>query len=98
MPVTDYDPVFSNILVNEDRWTLIDYEWTFDQAMAMKELAFRAIYCYILENGKREKFDFSKIWEELGITEEDAENYREKEVKFQEQAFQEFLDYKRIYK
>lgn len=82
--VADYDPVFSNILVDGDRWTLIDYEWTYDRKVELKELAFRAIYCYILESGKREKFDFSKIMEEIGVTEEEAEDFREKERKFQE--------------
>ena len=28
---TDLDMVFSNILVEEEQWNIIDYEWTFLQ-------------------------------------------------------------------
>ena len=66
-----------------DRWTLIDYEWTFGKPIDTKELAFRAIYCYLLEDEKRNKLDVDRILQELQITEEDAENYREQELKFQ---------------
>lgn len=82
-PVADFDLIFANILVNKDRWTLIDYEWTFGKPMDIKELAFRAIYCYLLEDEKRNKLNLDLILEELGITEEDAENFREQERDFQ---------------
>ena len=73
----------SNILVDQDRWTLIDYEWTFGKPMDTAELAFRAVYCYLLENEKRKKLNLDRILESLHITEEDAERYREQEREFQ---------------
>jgi 2-polyprenyl-3-methyl-5-hydroxy-6-metoxy-1,4-benzoquinol methylase len=82
-PVADFDLIFSNILVNGDDWTLIDYEWTFGRVIETKELAFRAVYCYLLENEKRDRLDTDRIMEELAITEQDAENYREQERDFQ---------------
>lgn len=82
-PVADFDLIFSNILVNGKDWTLIDYEWTFGKPIDTKELAFRAVYCYLLENEKREKLNPDRILEELGITEKDAEYYREQEMDFQ---------------
>lgn len=82
-PVADFDPIFSNILVNGDTWTLIDYEWTFGKTIEMKELAFRAIYCYILEDEKRNKLNLDSILKRLGITQKDAEYYREQEMDFQ---------------
>ena len=54
-PVADFDLIFANILVKDDTWTLIDYEWTFGKPIETKELAFRAIYCYLLEDEKRNK-------------------------------------------
>lgn len=83
MPVADFDLIFSNILVDGDQWTLIDYEWTFGKALDKKELAFRAIYCYLLEDEKRNKINFDLILQELEIDEEDAENYRRQEMEFQ---------------
>ena len=90
-PVTDYDLIFSNILVDGDKWTLIDYEWTFDKQIDTKELAFRAIYCYLLEDEKRNKLNLDSILNELGITDEDAEEFRE-----QERGFQRFVTGKRL--
>lgn len=82
-PVSDFDLIFANILVDGDRWTLIDYEWTFGKPMDIKELAFRAVYCYLLEDEKRNRLNLGRILEELGITEEEAERFREQERDFQ---------------
>lgn len=88
-PVADFDLIFANILVpkpaqlDKEKWTLIDYEWTFGKTIDAKELAFRAVYCYLMEDDKRSKLNSDLILEELGITEEDAENYREQEKNFQ---------------
>ncbi len=84
LAVTDYDLIFSNILITADGcWHVIDYEWTFEKEVEAKEIAFRAIYCYLLENEKRNKLNLDLILERLGITESDAENYRRLEMKFQ---------------
>ncbi len=83
VPVSDYDLVFSNILVKDDTWTVIDYEWTFDKQMDTKEIAFRALYCYILENDKRNKLNTDLIFEKLEISEEIAEDFRKQEREFQ---------------
>lgn len=82
-PVADFDLIFSNILVNGDTWTLIDYEWTFGKPLETRELAFRAIYCYLLEDEKRNKLNLDSILSELSITGADAECYREQEMNFQ---------------
>ena len=60
-PVSDYDMIFANLLVDGEAWTLIDYEWTFGRAMEVKETAFRAIYCYLLEDEKRNTLDLAGI-------------------------------------
>lgn len=90
-PVADFDLIFANILVHKDIWTLIDYEWTFGKPISAKELAFRAIYCYLLEDEKRNRLNLDLILEELQITEEDAENFRE-----QERGFQKFVTGNRL--
>lgn len=82
-PVADFDLIFSNILVQGDTWTLIDYEWTFGKPIDTKELAFRAICCYLMENEKRSRLDRDRIMRELDITEENARSYQEEERDFQ---------------
>lgn len=84
--VTDYDLIFANILVNGDKWTVIDYEWTLEKAVPAKEIAFRAVYCYVLEEEKRNKLDLDFIMKKLDITPTQADEYREKELKFQKQV------------
>lgn len=83
LPVADYDLIFGNILVNGNKWTVIDYEWTFGKPVSARELAFRAVYCYLLENKKREKLNIDRILQELKIAPEEAERFREKERDFQ---------------
>lgn len=82
-PVADFDLIFANILVSGEAWTLIDYEWTFGKPIDTKELAFRAVYCYLLENQKRNKLKLDLILKELDITEAEAEAFREQERDFQ---------------
>lgn len=94
-PVADFDLVFSNILIGvkdaakpfdglcNSVWTLIDYEWTFGKQVDTKELAFRAVYCYLLEDDKRNRLDLDLVMRELGITDEEAEEYRVQEKSFQ---------------
>lgn len=85
-PVTDYDLIFANILVDGDQWTVIDYEWTVEQKIPASEIAFRAVYCYVLEEEKRDKLNLDLIIGKLGITQPEAEDYRVKEGQFQKQV------------
>lgn len=83
-PVTDYDLIFSNILISPDgEWNIIDYEWTFEKQIETKQLAFRAVYCYLLENEKRNKLNLDLILQKLSILEENAVFYRQEEMRFQ---------------
>ncbi len=97
LPVADYDLIFANLLVplQEERawgdpeavkavpWTVIDYEWTFGKPISANETAYRALYCYVLENKKREKLDLSAMAQELGLTVEEQEACRAREMEFQ---------------
>ena len=83
MLVADYDMVFCNILVDGDTWRLLDYEWTYEKQIPIKELAFRALYCYLLEDESRNKFNFDLILQKLNITADEADGYREREMRFQ---------------
>ena len=83
-PVADFDLIFANILVDKDKWTLIDYEWTFGKPISAKALAFRAVYCYLLEDEKRNRIELDRILEELQITEAEAQELREEEADFQQ--------------
>lgn len=84
MSICDYDLIFANILITPDeQWHMIDYEWTFEKQVETKEIAFRAVYCYLLENEKRNKLNLDLILQKLNISESDAAQYRQQEMKFQ---------------
>lgn len=82
----DYDLIFANILVDGEHFTVIDYEWMADRRVTAKEIAFRAVYCYVLEEEKRNKLNLDFIMKKLGVTPAEAEEYRENEAKFQKQV------------
>ncbi len=84
--ITDIDLIFSNIIISGDDWTVIDYEWTTDEVWSAKDIGFRAVYCYILEDEKRNKLNLNSIIEILGVNEEHAEYLREREMKFQKRV------------
>lgn len=69
--------------LSEEKWGLIDCEWTFDKAVDTDQIAFRAIYCYLLEDEKRNALNPDLIFDKLGIGPAEAEQYRREEMKFQ---------------
>lgn len=82
-PFADMDVVFSNIIVSGDDWTLIDYEWCKDSSLTIKETAYRAMYCYYLEDASRKKIKEDLILDRLILSKEAAE-----EIELDEAAFQ----------
>ncbi|MCR4749160.1 MAG: class I SAM-dependent methyltransferase [Lachnospiraceae bacterium] len=83
VPVADYDMIFSNILIKDKIWTVIDYEWVQKKKVPVKELAFRALYCFILEDEGRTILNYDSIIKSLGITVDEEQGYREQEALFQ---------------
>lgn len=90
--IADYDIIFANIMVPQDDsgcylidndWYLIDCEWIFDRTVETKVIAFRAVYCYLLEEEKRNRLNLDLIMNKLGIGQSEAEQYRRQEMKFQ---------------
>ena len=84
--IADIDVVFSNILIDKDKWTLIDYEWTKDSKIPIKETAFRAVYCYLLEDEKRNKINLDIILDKLMLSNEAAALIKEDEAVFQKRV------------
>ncbi len=82
-PVSDYDLIFSNIMVNGPIWTIIDYEWTYGKCIPSREQIWRSLYCYKLEDRKREKFDPRPVYDKLGIKEEEIKVLLDEEYAFQ---------------
>lgn len=84
--ITDIDLIFSNIIISGDTWTVIDHEWITTEKWSAKELGFRAIYCYLLEDEKRDILNLDSILKLLDVNEETAQYLREREMKFQKRV------------
>ncbi len=82
-PVSDYDLIFSNVMVNGPIWTIIDYEWTYGKCIPVKEQVWRALFCYRLEDRKRERFDPEPVFKKLGLTEDEMNILVDEEYAFQ---------------
>ncbi len=81
---TNYDFIFSNIIISDGgQWNLIDYEWILEKEASPAELAFRAVYCYLLEEEKREQIGLDSILNKIGVTYAEAEQYKQNEKEFQ---------------
>ena len=70
----------------KDPWTVIDYEWTEYRQIPTKDIAFRALYCYLLEDETRNKFNYELTFNLLDIQPEEAEILREREASFQKEV------------
>ena len=113
--ISNYDLIFANLIIPEDaedknnKWNVIDYEWSFEKDIDIKEIAFRAptalpvscpphtpdaaagcypplsapdstgyidikeiafraVYCYLLENEKRNKLNLDLVMKKLDVT------------------------------
>lgn len=85
----DFDLTFPNICAQEEKWTLIDYEWA-AQDGTPEEMVHRALYCYVLENPKRADHPvLRKILAETGMDEESFARQKEKERAFQTEILRE---------
>ncbi len=81
--ISDLDLIFSNILTDGDDWTVIDYEWCQEKKIDEREIAFRALYCYVLEDERRNISDIDDIFASMGISANEAEYFRDREKDFQ---------------
>lgn len=80
--INDIDLIFSNILIKEEQWNIIDYEWTFDFQIPVKFLIYRAVKLY-LEQRKQKSLQIHQICSALGITDGEGEIFLEMEHRLQ---------------
>lgn len=59
------DMIFSNIIIDNDSWTLIDYEWMNEEGGSTADAALRTLYCYSLEHPGRNLMGLARIKKRL---------------------------------
>ena len=83
MYVNDIDMVFSNIFVDGDTWTVIDYEWSFQAEVPDKFMVYRVLFRASIDFGTYEAMKLSNLLALAGIDEEKAAEYFKMEETFQ---------------
>ena len=81
--LSDIDLVPANIMLEQERASVIDYEWTFTFPVPSQFIVYRMIHYYLESDGKREALRLRNFYEKAGITEKDREIFAEMEKNFQ---------------
>lgn len=81
--VSNIDFIFANILVQDDVWQVIDYEWTYEKYVPAKEIAFRAFYNYMLGSPSRKACEELLYQDILELSEAEIAEGIEEEKEFQ---------------
>ncbi|MDD3338043.1 MAG: class I SAM-dependent methyltransferase, partial [Lachnospiraceae bacterium] len=96
--VTDVDMVCNNVLITgDDRWTLIDYEWTCTFPVPVHFVLYRVIHYYTMKNAKPQWVYDMDLYGEMGITKEEQAVYAEMEQHFQHYMKQEHVSIPDMY-
>lgn len=74
---------FANVIISENRQTLIDYEWTMDFPIPLEFLLYRALHYYVYTCPESVALVKNGIFEDLGFDEENIEKYLKMEQNFQ---------------
>lgn len=84
MRVTDVDMIFANVIVQDGKWKVIDYEWSYAFPIPVDFVVYRAIHYY--QEGQRAARirKFFDLYAEVGLTSEDCRVFAEMERHFQD--------------
>lgn len=81
--VSDIDLIFSNILLTEEGWKVIDYEWTFDFPVPLHFLLYRAYFLASHQIQPCSPLSLSHLLEKEGIGSAETAAYEAMEKHFQ---------------
>lgn len=81
--LSNIDFLAANIILEQERTSVIDYEWTFFFPVPSQFIVYRLIHYYLESDGKRESLKQRNFYEKAGITEEECLVYAEMERNFQ---------------
>lgn len=104
--VIDYDLIFSNLMIREGQWTILDYEWTlsdypavFGKEITMQDIILRALYCYMIGAWKRRKLSLELIYEICETKNQDSIGKRDGEnlAAWQEQILQQIVQQEMVF-
>ncbi len=81
--VNNIDMVFSNIFVEGDKWTVIDYEWSFEKEIPADFMLYRVLFRASIDLSSFEAMQLNHLLDLADISETEAAEYRKMEEEFQ---------------
>ena len=91
------DMVCQNVMMEADRWTMIDYEWTFFFPVPVAFLVYRVLHYYLETHGKRSVLNKEALYAWAGITEEQRTIFHEMEHHFQQYLTSDYVPMREMY-
>lgn len=82
MPYGNIDMIFENLIVKNDSWVVLDYEWTFMFPVPVDFILYRAVHYYVTPDREKIIGDLD-LYGILGIDSADCDSYRRMEEHFQ---------------
>lgn len=82
MKCSDIDMIFENIVISNDKWNLLDYEWTFHMSIPVDFVIFRAAHYYATPDRENYLQDID-IYKMMGINPDKIKTYIKMEESFQ---------------
>lgn len=95
----DIDLIMPNILVGpDDRWTVIDYEWSFHFPVPLNFVLYRGIRYYADTTAARRALNPEELYREAGISKEELKAYGAMEEAFQEHVLGGHAPLRKLYR
>lgn len=94
--VSNIDMIFNNIIIN-DKWNVIDYEWTFNFSIPINYIIFRALNYYIYTSTKRIRLVELNLYRIFGISDLELEQYKTMENNFQKYILNNIVPLRELY-
>lgn len=82
-PWLNIDAILPNIYVDQEHWTMIDCEWTFDFPIPVDFLIYRILFYFGQNNPEKLEKIGIDLWKRYQISELDRMNYQRMEENFQ---------------
>lgn len=82
MSCANIDMIFENLIVRDDSWVVLDYEWTFMFPVPVDFILYRTVHYYVTPDREKIIGDID-LYEILGIDRTDCDVYKRMEEHFQ---------------
>ena len=95
--VTDIDMVLGNVIVQGDKWTLIDFEWTFSFPIPIQYVIYRILHYYEKSNAFRNQIASWNLYETMRIGKKEQEMFQGMEENFQKYILGNYVPLRALY-